>query len=1172
MVSAETRLSRRYEIIDQIGVGGMGIVYRVLDRLTQREVALKRVTTPGEHLRFSSSGSNTDFRLALAREFGTLASLRHPHIISVLDYGFDSERMPYFTMELLHQSQTIIEAGYGQPLGIQMRLLIQLLQALAYLHRRGIIHRDLKPDNVLVRDWEVKVLDFGLSVAREYLEEHESSTVGTLAYIAPEVLQGAPASEASDLYAFGIIAYEMFAGQHPYPLNDIGSLITSILTAVPDVRTLDIDSRIQEALARLLLKDPQDRPVNAQELINAYAEATGQNVALETASVRESFLQAAQFVGREGELNRLKNALNMIVSSAAPTGSSWLIGGESGVGKSRLVEELRIQALVVGAVVLFGQGIAESSAPFHLWRDVLRHLCLETDLSDLEAGVLKAVVPDIAMLFNRPVHDAPELDRQAQENRLLTVIEDVFRRQQRPLVVILEDIHWAAEASESITVLKRLTRIAPQLPLLILATFRDDEFPHLPDSLPQMDLIELRRLSVHEIARLSASMLGDSGEQPHVVDLLRRETEGNVFFIVEVVRALAEDAGELGQVGKMTLPQHVFAEGMKTVVERRLSRVPEDAYHLLQIAAISGRELDINLLAHMTSHDQFDDWLYACEIAAVLEVYDNRWRFTHDKLREGLLETLTPEEKRARHQQIAEAQEAVYQENSAYTIQIAYHWEQAVRHQTNVSPTVFRRAVHSLNRAGEQAFQHYAYHEAIRCFEAALELEERGSTWEPLPRLALVRRLRQLGSACFFVGSSERARSYIEQALSRVENGLSPVILRRLIGAWYTLRYLQALPPKHIQQQDLTPEHHAWLLEGAQVYSSLSHIYRDMGETLLVAWAGSQALHRMEAAGEWQEVAVRYSEMSVAFSDLGYLEAARRYRGLALQFAEQGVPDASRATILGNTAQVAYRIGLWAEAEAAFLETRQLYARLGTDIPDLTAQVYLVWLASRRGDFQSALDLAVQVVHDAHQVDNLRYELVGLNTQAQNLMILGRAAEATPVLQRAILIPAEQARLIIQSYGLLATALLRLGDYEQASAVLREAAAKTPAPTPGTPLMYLADAALQLWEYNPIPEWQTLAQKAVKAWQRATRVQVSHLPSAWRYKGLLYWHKGKRRAAIRAWHTSLDYARRLELPYDEALTLVELARHLPQGERHQHLAQAATIFERLGVELGNGRQ
>jgi tetratricopeptide (TPR) repeat protein len=613
------------------------------------------------------------------------------------------------------------------------------------------------------------------------MEHLTQTTAGTLAYMTPELFAGEPVTKAADLYAVGVMAYELFAGRFPYNQANVAVLLTDILTKFVDVRSIGVGDELAAVLERLLVKSREERYSDAGEVIRDLCAATGCAAPPETVEIRESYLQAARFVGRETELGRLSEALE---ATLAGRGSAWLVGGESGVGKSRLADELRTLALVRGAQVPRGQAISKGGSPYHLWRDVLRWLALTSDLAEEEASVLKPLVPDIADLVGFDVPDLPSLDPEVTQARLLWVVSEVFGRQDRPVVVILEDLQWAG--SESLAMLDRLTQGVRDLPLLLIGTYRDDEQPHLPEVLPRMQVLKLERLTKQGVAELSVSMLGEVGRREPVVRLLQRETEGNPFFLVEVVRALAEEAGQLERVGVMTLPATVFAAGVWELVQRRLDRVPEGARPLLRLAAVAGRELDLDVLWTLAPEVDLERWLATCADVAVLEVDGEQWRFAHNMLREGILDALTEEVLSGLHRKVAETLERSFPERAKEQAGIQAHlWERAEESE---------KAIEYLLRAGEQARAAYANEEAIAYFRRALALLDRfppeasvADPWDASRKRWRLGAAKELGQIQAYLGGakSTEAEDYLRQAITLgKEIGLAP---RELVRLYYWL-------------------------------------------------------------------------------------------------------------------------------------------------------------------------------------------------------------------------------------------------------------------------------------------------------------------------------------------------------------------------------------------------
>ncbi|MFW5748241.1 MAG: serine/threonine-protein kinase PknK [Chloroflexota bacterium] len=991
----QTLIVNRYRIITLVGRGGMGVVYRVYDRLTGEEVALKQVTIPDERLSFADhSGRRPDqtsrsspldetntqadsgadlnsLRLALIREFKTLASLRHPHIISVLDYGFDSLNQPYFTMELLAEAQPLLAAAAERNQAQRLDLLAQVIDALAYLHRRGIIHRDLKPANVLVSGDHVKVVDFGLAISHNRVNAMPDDVVGTLGYIAPEVLQGAPVSVASDLYALGVMAYELIAGRHPFDMADTNLFIEALLTEEPNLDQLDTTPELRAVIGKLLARSPADRFQDAIEALEALANAEGVPQGREGPTSRESFLQAARFVGREKELRILTAAVHR---ARHGQGGTYLVGGESGVGKSRLLDEIRTIALVEGMLVMRGQSVSSGGMPYRQWRDPIRRLALASDLTDLEAGILSEVVPNLGEIIDRRITPAPPLDGSAQQQRLIFTIVDLFRRQERPVLLLLEDLHWAAE---SLQPLRALLPLVDDLPLLIIGSYRDEERPDLPNTLPGMNVMHLERLSPEAIARLSESMLGDAGRRTDVVDLLRRETEGNTYFIVEVVRTLVEDAGQMSRVGQRTLPIRVMAGGIRAVLRRRLGNISPDDQKPLQHAAVAGRLLDLKLMRAIFPHINLDGWLARCADAAVFEVHDGHWQFTHDRLREVLLDDLADADRPVIHRVIAEAMETVYGTDPTRILPLAEHWHAA--------GDVWKTIDYSY-RAAEQALIVGDFQQVQTLVgQALIRLPDSGAEGHQ------ARLLRLLGTLHVRLSEYARATGYYEQSLQNARQSGDLVLVAETLNA---MAFVAALRKYHDDAQSRAQE----ALELAETSADQINSARALNNLGLVA----------EGRAEFDAARGFYERSLAIFHEIG------DQRGIA-----------SSLNNLGTTADSQ---GDLDTARAYYEEARAICQTIGFSHGAATLANNLGILYERLGDYEAAWDAYQQSLPVATTLGDRRGRAISLLNLVFMAVELNRLVEARRYLRDAMLVMREIEAHEMQPHVLAGAAQIALAE------------------------------------------------------------------------------------------------------------------------------------------------
>ena len=1041
----------RYVLAEQLGQGGMGTVYRAKDRLTGAWVALKRVhrlhaaqpdlprsqTAPGDEtlppqtgmssidalietprsagrntqdatrqslvplvrMRSTSHGDTLSSQslaplgMALAREFRTLASLRHPNIVSVFDYGFESPEQPFFTMELLTQAEPILRVSRSRDLPGQVTLLLEVLEALAYLHRRGILHRDLKPGNVLFCDGRVVVLDFGLSVLRAMLLPSPSDLSGTLSYMAPELLQGQPASEATDLYAFGVMATQVLTGRYPFAAEQSELLISRVLNTDPDLSGAALPEPILRVLEALLAREPAQRLADATQAARTLAQAAGIPLPAESTQVRESYLQAADFVGRDRELGMLRKALDQTLRGH---GALWLIGGESGVGKSRLLDELRTVALVQGAHVDRGQAVTEGGSAYQAFADVLRSAALSVRLSPLEAGTLGQVLPELSKLLNHDIAPPPELDAQAAHARLQSVLCDLLLRRSQPTLLILEDLHWAAADSREL-----LARLQPALadhPLLIVASYRNDECPQLPDELPGARTLQLERLSPRGTEALIASMLGAAGHRPALVQWLREQTEGNPFFLVEILRALAEEAGSLTRVGIPQAGSGPLRGGLARVIHRRLSRMPDWALPALRQAAIAGRRIDRDLMRSLmqAGEAELDRWLAAGADAAVFDVQNEHWQFAHDKLREGVLAELSPAETQALHRQVAAGIEQSHPASADVAAALAFHLQQGGER---------ARAFPFALTAADAAFSRGALREALTLLQQAQSLEPDAV---PAP-LARVRLRRLLGTTLLGLGHIDDCMRITEEGLQLLQRPL-PVTSGQLamsllfnLATQGSLRLRERLP--HLPMQP------AWdrglsVEEGREALGLLA----THAEVALYLFSDRRLFFCSLALANLAERLNAVPQQILGYSSLAYTAATHDLPSVATRYLQMA--DALRKTLPGSGAEFKFlRVrgsilisqGHLTAAEADLRTADAIADAIGDTTSRMVALQQILWIRL----FQNHMDRAHADLDAFQQLaERERHGQFGPRAQVFRALLLqlaGQHLEATRTLEAALL-------------------------------------------------------------------------------------------------------------------------------------------------------------------------
>lgn len=704
-------LNERYTVVDVVGEGGMGLVYRVRDALRPaRDLALKTL---------SPSAVDDARAQRLMSEFRTMAELSHPNIARVHDFERIAGTRGYcFTMEFL-EGRDLLVAARGAPLERILDWVVEACRALQYLHNRGFVHADFKPQNVVVSSANsVKVLDFGLSGVTG-----AGLLLGTPAYMAPELWAGTTADRRVDLYALGVTMYHLVYGRVPFTGHSLLEVLEKhareplplppadgVRDGVRDGAGDRVGPPVRDIIARLCAKRPEDRFDSAEEVIAALAAGSARAYAPETSETQQSYVSSAPLVGREAEEEALVAYCQARTSPPAPgTDDAVLacVAGPSGVGKSRLVAEVRRRLQLGGLPFVEAscyEGASDELAPL---RDAVEAL-VRLGRAHGADGPERTHRGTLDWLLDGGARGMPPSARGAAASQPAgSVAEEESRRMAAlrgladfaldlseavAFVLSIGDLQWGrTSTTDFLKALceRQVTRSGAgrAARVAIVVSYRDDEAAE-----PLLDLfsgvaperrrmVALAPLSPEHTAALIASMLGARDVPQSFSDRVAGETGGNPFFIEEVMRALMERGDvfmEAGRWAARTDVAHIeVPPTVAAVLARRLASVDARAQDVLDWLSVYAQPMPQAFLVEASGlgEDAVREALEGLgERHMIVAVGAGRFRPAHDKLREHLYARMPPAARLARHAEVARVLDRAARSDTEYVIERAHHY------------------------------------------------------------------------------------------------------------------------------------------------------------------------------------------------------------------------------------------------------------------------------------------------------------------------------------------------------------------------------------------------------------------------------------------------------------------------------------------------------------------
>lgn len=949
-------IDNQYECLESLGRGGMGEVFKVRRRSDETILALKllRLDLIAEIDRFKE-------------EFQLLTQFRHPCLVRVYDFGYADPGEAYFTMDYLKGGDLSIKGG---PPDIKkyFELAGMALGALDYIHSRSVVHGDLKPTNILFdAEGMLKLVDFGL--ARHLKRSPEPRSSGTLEFAPPEVIREGSMSPRSDIYSLGLILYELLFNR-PLLEGTASRIIAHKLNEPIELPAFPEEyggEELRRIVATMLEIDPDSRWQSAGEIAKALADVRSR---LKPDTVRRprpprkslrfpadrDYFERAAFCGRRDELRLLTKAFKFEQNA----NSIFVISGESGVGKSRLVEQFRYEVQLGGYYffqVYCEPGENRPLAPLvKLLEQVFAIFDKDHARFETFGEEVRRLMPGI---FGRSPGD-PDTNRGKQRlfDNLLNYLQDVFSN--KKVAISIEDLQWADSQTTEFLEFAVNREQPPAASLgggfLIIATTRITPGDRVSSLTGKAKTLRMQPAAGELWTEFLGSLFGDFQPPPEFSGKLFDETGGNFLFAEELLKSLADNgallrAGGFWQIETDRLTGFPLPSSVKEAINRRLALLDPELVSLAEQATLLHSVFDKQDLLNLTGipdHESYFDELIRMR---VFRRQDGGFQFLHNQIREVCYTSIAP----ARRTELHRRTGVYFEVQGAPPEFLARHFLAA-----DIKP----KALKYLSLSAKNAEAVFGWQQAAEYYRQIYDL---AAAWHDAPPTAKFDALNgQVKALMFFDPRS--AEDLFKEAYSEANQTLNSALSRALI------QLLEAENCQHLAAND----------------NALS-IYDDI----------LRASDRENGTGDWQEIRGKAATgKGWVLNKMGKFDEAGRAYFKALDYLIDNPEMLCR--VLGYLGIIYFRKGDYHGANDYY--NRALQVCLDNDYKWPMMQLYgnLGNVHNAQGDYRKALEYYEKSLQIAIQISDRRIEGINILNIGHAYNQLGKPAKALEYFQRAL--------------------------------------------------------------------------------------------------------------------------------------------------------------------------